>query len=131
LGGEDGGAADAELVQERGTEIHRERAGETNDSLEHLHCPSTEPVAHSSNSKVMRLRTPATSIGSPLTTFGLYLNLSAAWIAARSKIPGGCDSITTGSTTAPVFVTVNSSSTWPSMPRVCARRGYTGATFTI
>ena len=49
----------------------------------------------------MRLRTPATSMASPLTTFGLYLNLSAALIAARSKMPGGFASTTTGLVTAP------------------------------
>ena len=52
----------------------------------------TDHRSHFANLKAIRLRTPVTSIGLPLTTFGLYFNLSVASMAAVSKTPGGSDS---------------------------------------
>src|SRR5690606_39816705 len=75
-------------------------------------------------------------MGTPSTTFGRYLNLSAARIEARLNTVVGLpslvvQSIATTSLVDPLAVTVNSTVQKPSIPRDAALLGYSGATFTI
>ena len=74
--------------------------------------------------------TPGTSIGVPLITRGLYLNLDAAFkdaLAKRLLV----HSITFPFAVVPFLVTTNSIIQYPSIPLERALLGYIGATLTI
>ena len=88
------------------------------------------PYFLSSNSQVANLWTFFVSIFWQFFLAGKYLNFTNDLKAALLNIPGGSASITNGLITLPVFVTVYSTKTQPSIPLCFALAGYSGGTDT-